>query len=87
MKLGWHGGFLGLFLMGVAGACSSSTTRQVFDDPVDASAFIDTAAPPAEETGSLFQDARPQEDLSPKGNWSGRVYTPAGDIPIAGALV
>jgi hypothetical protein len=87
MKLGWYGGFLGLFLMGLGGACSSSTARQVFDDPVDGSAFVDAAAPPSDETGSLFQDAAPQEDLSPKGNWSGRVYTPAGDIPIAGALV
>lgn len=37
--------------------------------------------------GSLFEDAAPQEDLSPKGTWTGTVYTPAAKVPVARADV
>ena len=69
-------------------ACSATPTRTVFDDPaVDSGLLIDSAPAPGEEAGSLFVDAAPPEDLTPKGKWTGKVVTPAGDIPIAGALV
>ncbi len=84
MKLGW---IVGLCLVGVAAACGGSSTHQVFDDPVDAGVVVDSAVAPSEETDAFVQDAAPQEDLSPKGNWTGRVFTPAGDIPVSGALV
>ena len=83
----------GLFLALAAGliataggsGCSSGSGRQVFDDP-----FPDAAlAAPGEgpEAGELFADAAPPEDLSPNAKFTGKVLTPKGDIPIAGALV
>jgi len=39
------------------------------------------------EAGALFADAAPPEDLTPKATYTGKVLTPKGDIPIAGALV
>jgi hypothetical protein len=66
-------------------ACSSSATRTVFDDPADAA--VTPVPTDLGEAGSLFVDAAPAEDLSAKAKWTGTVLTPAGNIPIAGALV
>ena len=61
-KLGW---ISAIVFGGVIAACSS-TSRAVFDDAVDAGADVETQ-PTGEEAGSLFEDAAPLEDLSPKG--------------------
>ena len=82
---GWSFAFV---LGAIAVACSSAPARTVFEDPpVDSGLPINQPPPPTEEAGSLFTDAAPPEDLTPKGKWTGKVLTPAGDIPIAGALV
>ena len=81
-KLGW---ISAIVFGGVIAACSSAS-RATFDDAVDSGADVETQ-PTGEEAGSLFSDAAPLEDLSPKGTWTGKVVTPAGDIPVAGALV
>lgn len=68
-------------------ACGSTVTRPVFDDTVVTDAGLDGTPTSQEETGSLFADAAPPDDLTPKGTWTGTVFTPAGDIPVSGALV
>jgi len=68
-------------------ACSSTAVRPVFDDTIPDAGDDGALNGPSDEGGSLFGDAAPPEDLSPKGTWTGTVYTPAGDIPVAGALV
>ena len=68
-------------------ACSSTVVRPVFEDPVDAGILVPPPVDQTDDGGSLFGDAAPPEDLSPKGTWTGRVFTPAGDIPVSGALV
>lgn len=83
MKAVWG---VALVLGAVAAACSSSPARTVFDDPQDSGLSTDPT-PPSQEAGSLFADAAPQEDLTPKGKWTGTVVTASADIPIAGALV
>ncbi|MBL9108621.1 MAG: hypothetical protein JNM74_05095 [Myxococcales bacterium] len=69
--------------VGSVAACSGSMRAAVFDDAGSEGG----AANVGEEAGALFEDAAPEEDLSPKGTWTGTVYTPAGEIPVAGALV
>lgn len=67
-------------------ACGSTVVRPVFDDSIPDGA-IDPTTGNNEEAGSLFADAAPAEDLSPKGTWTGTVLTPAADIPVSSALV
>lgn len=76
--------------LGFAGlvACTSAAVRPVFDDTIPDASDEGLVIPgPTDDAGSLFSDAAPPEDLSPKGTWSGTVYTPAGNIPVASALV
>ncbi|MFO0638873.1 MAG: hypothetical protein U0183_06655 [Polyangiaceae bacterium] len=76
--------FLSLSLgLGSVVACSGTPRNAVFDDAGTEGGTL----PTGDEAGALFEDAAPQEDLSPRGTWTGTVYTPAGDIPVAGALV
>ncbi len=77
-----------LILGGIVVACGASAARGQFEDKVpDAAVVVDSATAPLPETGPLFNDADPTEELSPQGTWTGTVYTPAADIPISGALV
>ncbi|MBL9111729.1 MAG: hypothetical protein JNM74_20765, partial [Myxococcales bacterium] len=74
--------FLSLSLgLGSVVACSGTPRNAVFDDAGTEGGTL----PTGDEAGALFEDAAPQEDLSPRGTWTGTVYTPAGDIPVAGA--
>ncbi|MBK8219104.1 MAG: hypothetical protein IPK71_35715 [Myxococcales bacterium] len=79
---------LAILSLGAAGsiaACTSTTRPAIFDD--GGSDTGTTTEGPGDEAGSLFEDAAPQEDLSPKGTWTGTVYTPAAKVPVASALV
>lgn len=68
-------------------ACGTAATRPEFDDTVVDAGPDAGETPPGDEAGSLFEDAAPLDDLGPKGTWTGTVLTPAGDIPVSGALV
>lgn len=70
---------------GIIAAACSAAPRAVFDPEPDAS--LDQTIEAGPEAGELFVDAAPPEDLGPKATYKGKVLTPRGDIPIAGALV